>query len=131
MTLRRKNLASHGVLVTIYGVALFGAGCIAVFEFNLAGFNTVRAVFFIGSIGAILRTGPRVPVLRIVQDNKYLLWIVLYLLMEQIRPQLDQPIPPLVLVVVRATNISLLLLGYYKYRHEQHQKQATATVKSL
>ena len=125
----RKNLAGHTALTTIYGLMLVGAGFIAWFEINRAGFNTVRAVSFIANIACVLRTSPRLPVLRIVQDNKYLLWISMYLLLEKIRPHLNEPIIWQAMLVNQSSAMAVIALGVYKHYKSKREQQTKPAVK--
>jgi hypothetical protein len=127
MTVRRKNLASHALLTSIYGAALLGAGFVAWLEYSRAGMNTVRAVSIVGFMATILRTGPRVPILSIVQNNKYLLWISLYLFHETyIRPNLNEEMTLQRKLINASVTLSAILLGLYKHRKEQQQHQTKA-----
>lgn len=126
MTLRRKNLASQGLLMTIYGLALASTGVVSYFEYHReeSGMNTIRAVSFITNMAVLLRTSPRIlPVVRILQDNKYLLWVAMYFLQETyIRPALGDPFTPAQLAVIRTSNAAMVALGVYKHFREPRYK---------
>ena len=128
MTLRRKNLASQGLLITIYGLTLFYGGIIAEPEFQRGssgdsvhgGKNAIRAVAVLSNTVAVLRTGPRIPVIRILQDSKFLLWIAMYFVLENfIRPGLDKSLSPFGFYVVWGSYVALASLGYYRHTQEK------------
>jgi hypothetical protein len=123
MTIRRKNLASHALLTSFYGAALLGAGVVAWFEYSRVGMNTVRAVSIVGFMATMLRTGPRIPILSILQNNKYLLWISLYLFHETyIRPYLEEEMTPKRRMINMAVTAGAGLLGLYKHFKEKQAK---------
>ena len=132
MTIRRKNLASHTVLTSIYGIALAGAGIMAHLEYSRANSNIRRAVGLIGFTATLLRTGPRwIPGLSMIQNNKYLLWISLYLLHETcVRPYLDIEMSTARRMVNVSLQMAVVALGYYKHYQEQ-QSTRNKTVKSV
>ena len=132
MTVRRKNLASHTVLTSIYGIALFGAGIMAYMEYSRANVNIRRAVALIGFTATILRTGPRcIPGLSIIQNNKYLLWTSMYILHETyIRPYLDVEMSTARVALNVLPTFAVIALGYYKHYKEQ-QSKTNKTVKSV
>ena len=124
MTMRRKNLASHYLLIAIYGLTLAFGAFIMEPEYRRgagdSGRNAARAVAFLSTIAAYLRTGPRLPLLRHVQDNKFALWICIYVFLDKvIRPHLDDPETPTTLWLGRSTIPALIGLGVYKHRKEQ------------
>lgn len=124
MTIRRKNLASHAVLTSIYGASIVGAGIIAWFEFqNRAGWPTFRGMVLCANLALVLRTGPRViPVLSIVQNNKYLLWLAMYAIQETyIRPNLLEPLTVKRQCVNLASVAAMVGLGVYKHLQEKRQ----------
>lgn len=108
---------------------LIGGGVVASFEINRAGYNTLRAVSFIANVACVLRTSPRIPVLRIVQDNKYLLWMSMYFLLEKIRPHLEKPITWQVMAVNQSSAVAVIALGVYK--HNKSKRQQKPVVKSV
>jgi len=135
MTMRRKNLASQNFLIAIYGFTLSCGAIYAVPEFKHGssantsgdGHNAFRAVAFITNTVALLRTGPRVPVLRILQDNKFVLWICMYVLLETvIRPHWDEPITPAGRGAVLASFAALVFNGWHKHREEKLLATETA-----
>jgi hypothetical protein len=131
MTIRRKNLASHALLTSIYGAMIFGAGVVAWFEFQYrAGWPTFRGMVLCANIALVLRTGPRVvPILRILQDNKYLLWLSMYALQEAyIRPTLHLELTLQRRLVNLGCVAAMLLLGVYKHTKEQRSKRQIKSV---
>ena len=85
MTLRRKQVASAVVLMSIYGITLVaGFGAIALFDsFSTASARrgVVGACF--GTMGCILRMGP-------LHMNKYVMWTLLGLVWYAIKMNLDE-----------------------------------------
>lgn len=137
MTMRRKNLASQNFLIAIYGFTLACGGIYAGPEFKRGsaasnggdGHNAIRAVAFITNAVSLLRTGPRFPVIRIVQDNKFLLWICMYVLMETvIRPHWDEPITPAGRCAVLSSFAAVFFNGWHKHHEE---KLATETARKV
>ena len=92
MTLRRKNLLSKNAVLSLYGAMLLFGPFIAVLEYGSYspnGFNGFLCQGLLANIATVLRIGPRLPLFRYVQDNKYVLWILLGLLLRYIRPFFD------------------------------------------
>jgi hypothetical protein len=79
MTLRRKNVASHNLLVAIYGFALLFVTFIAATEVfqHGGGWMTVHYLHSISCLAFMMRIGPRFP--RAVQflHNKYVIWTIM------------------------------------------------------
>jgi hypothetical protein len=131
MTIRRKNLASHRGLITIYALALLGAGLVAYFEYSRTSFNWFRALAFVGNLATLLRTGPRlIPGLSIVQDNKYVMWILLFTILHQyILPHINDPVIPWQAIAINRTiSLSVFALGAYKHFKSKQQKQQPPSV---
>jgi hypothetical protein len=131
MTIRRKNLASHALLTSIYGAMIFGAGVVAWWEFQYrAGWPTFRGMVLCANIALVLRTGPRVvPILRILQDNKYLLWLSMYALQEMyIRPTLHLELTLQRRLLNLGCVAAMLLLGVYKHSKEQRSQRQNKSV---
>jgi len=83
MTIRRKNLASHGVLVTVYGLMLTFGFCIASYEHHRLG--AFAMVNTLGNLASVLRTGLRAP--------KYPLWTLMAVLTHLARPTIEESSP--------------------------------------
>jgi hypothetical protein len=133
MTIRRKNLASHTVLTSIYGLALFGTGLMAHYEYALANINVRRAIALLGYTATVLRTGPRIlPILSIVQNNKYILWTTLFVLHElYIRPYLEEEMSTTRVMLNIVPLIAAIALGFYKHYKEQQSKSNEKVIKSV
>jgi len=91
MTLRRKNLVSKPFNMVVYGLMLLGGFVVGEYELRtyLQDMPTYNGVAFrdtIWLVAALLRLGPRLPALRIAQDNKYLLWLSVGLWAQKFRP---------------------------------------------
>jgi len=79
MTLRRKNLAPHGPLVTTYGLMLVGGACTSILDHSLHGYWLMAKLF--ATAAAVLRIGFGV--------NKYVLWGGLAVALHVLRPHLE------------------------------------------
>ena len=57
-------------------------------------------------LAVLLRAGPRLPLLRYIQDNKYLVWLTIGLLLRWLRPifELDDENFPAELVIIERIN---------------------------
>mmetsp|Transcript_12907 Transcript_12907/g.24651 ORF Transcript_12907/g.24651 Transcript_12907/m.24651 type:complete len:352 (-) Transcript_12907:260-1315(-) len=88
MTLRRKNLASHHFLLFLYGVMLTVGYLVCDMDHRFYGGGPYvwMASMCIGFTATLLRVGPRLPVLSYIQNNKYLLWASIGLIVRQCRP---------------------------------------------
>jgi hypothetical protein len=137
MTLRRKNLLSKTVVITLYGIGLAGGIRMAVYEHSVYapnGFNSYLCIGLIVHLAAVLRLGPRLPLLRHVQDNKYLLWISLGCLLRYIRPWFDtkDPIPTNLLIVCQVARGAMLMLflwkGFLRDWYNKSSKKVSDTV---
>ena len=123
MTIRRKNLASQSFLTSLYGASIVVGALVAWFEFSRVGMNTVRANFVFGLMATLLRTGPRIPIVSIVQNNKYLMWLFLYLFHEiYFRPRLGEEITLQERLFNTSNFVGVLLLGVYKHYTEKKSK---------
>lgn len=89
MTVRRKNLASHNGLVTMYGLALFVSMAVSVYEYYRVDETIFLAVSTIGHITVVQRMAPWPDFMKFV-SNKYLVWMTAGLLLRQARPWLEQ-----------------------------------------
>ena len=84
MTIRRKNLATHNVLVGLYGIMLITGFLLANIELIR---HPLQQLFLIASSSALatsIRLGPKVTFLKPLQ-NKYILWSVIWCLMQMVR----------------------------------------------
>lgn len=105
MTLQRKNLASQTVLMAFYGTML-GLG--------IATARVSPGMRVVVHWAAVMRTGPRLPGLRILQNNKYLLWVVVYMgYIYGVQPYEGREWFPAIDV---GTFLLVILVGYIKYR---------------
>lgn len=115
MTLRRKNLAPHGALVTVYGLMLVFGFLVASYEMQRVGaFLMVNAL---GNFAAVLRLGLRLP--------KYPMWAGMAVLTHLARstisadatpPKVAMPVP---WEAVYALSVAALLgVGVRKVRRD-------------
>jgi hypothetical protein len=86
MTLRRKNLAGHYLLVSLYGLLLVGGVYVCHTEVLLAGIQTLRIFLFATTLSFVIRLAPRLPFPFLVIQSKYVLWPCIFLLMQSLRP---------------------------------------------
>lgn len=63
------------------------------------------------NLATTLRLGPRLPVIRHVQDNKYLMWFCLGLLLQRIRPIFEQELSRETMILCQVLRILMLALG--------------------
>jgi hypothetical protein len=125
MTLQRKNLARRSVLMTLYGLLLAG------------GIITARVpplTKTVVHVAALLRIGPRgwwLPgPLRLVQDNKYVLWTLIYLMYVHAAGPIIRHLAWLVPILDGVTLVPVLWLGYYKHRAEQIRATSRAKIEA-
>ena len=93
MTLIRKNLCSKKVGVTFYGAMLVGGLIVGELELQRypgVTYNHRVCQDLIMHSATLLRLGPRLPVLKYIQNNKFVMWLLLGLLLQKIRPHFDQ-----------------------------------------
>jgi hypothetical protein len=117
MTLRRKNLLSKNFILTVYGVTLVFLLVLNHYEYSTYAANGLTSFgcqIFIAGVGTLLRLGPRLPIVRHVQDNKYLLWVLLSALMRLVRPVFDQPLSRAMWTWSIGVQVATLLLGCWK-----------------
>ena len=119
MTLRRKNLLSKTFVLTTYGVGLTGGLGLGFYEnwfHSPSGFNCLYCQGLILNLATLMRLGPRLPLVRYVQDNKYLLWILLGCLLRYIRPWFDtrDPLSTNLLSICQVARFSMFGLGLWK-----------------
>lgn len=119
MTLRRKNLVSKTFGVTMYGIGLVYAIGLVLYENRFHapyGFNSFLCQGLITNLAVWLRLGPRLPVLRYVQDNKHVMWFLLGLLLRYVRPWFDteEPVSTNLYIVCQAARFSMFGLAIWK-----------------
>lgn len=67
------------------------------------------------NLSVLLRLGPRLPLVAVVQNNKYLLWLVMGLVLRQIRPMFEQETLSLKAIsVCQCLRVSMVALGVWK-----------------
>lgn len=84
MTIRRKNLASHTLLVGLYGFMLITGFLFANIELMRHPFQHLLLIASCSALAASIRLGPRVAILKPLQ-NKYILWTALWCFMRTVR----------------------------------------------
>ena len=137
MTLRRKNLLSKNEVLSLYGAMLAGGFFIAVYEYGgnaPNGFNGFLCQGLIANIATVLRLGPRIPIIRHIQDNKYVLWIVLGFLLRYIRPFFDtkEALPhPFGTIVQVLRGLVFLLFAWKGWIKDWYSKSSHDTSKAI
>lgn len=132
MTLRRKNLASQTLLVTIYG-SMLAFGFVVVFmEYGRLenGLQIIGAMSIICNIVTCLRTGPRIPLVRyVLQDNKFGLWTAMYFLLDRVlrRPEIiNAPLTPFTVALYCGSYLPSIALGVYKHNQEKRDQSSAS-----
>jgi len=117
MTLRRKNLISTKTTVASYGSELiFGWMVFACEGAEMEG-NLLRSHGMMIDLACLLRAGPRLPLLRYIQDNKYLVWLTIGLLLRWLRPifeQEDENFPPELMIIERINKGAMVSVFVWK-----------------
>jgi len=123
MTLRRKNLAGHTLLVSLYGIMLATGFVLSNIELARQGIHTVLVIASAACTAATIRLAPPLlpSWLRIVQ-NKYMVWIIMYRWMQYWRWRRQQPlgdafteeIPWELYFAFFMSHVCMFALGYYK-----------------
>ena len=139
MTIRRKNLARHYVLVSLYGVMLV-AGCIICHtELVMSGWSAFWICHICACVAIVMRLGPQLPALRWLQ-SKYVVWPCVSMLMRDLLPILDNnenkesssatSSTALLLVesqlrpVALVASVGALAVGYYKCNYGYQQEKS-------
>jgi hypothetical protein len=88
MTLQRKNLLSHTAVVTIYFAMIASAAMMVYSSMLTAGYRNFLLVHSAAMYGTLLRLGPRaVPIVStLLQNNKFLLWSMVFVAIQVLRP---------------------------------------------
>ena len=118
MTIRRKNLAPHSVLVTTYGLMLTFGFVLASYEHHRVG--AFLMINTLGNLAGVLRIGASVP--------KYPLWVGMAVLTHLARPTLDtaHPLAPYWLYAYGASVGALLVVGARKVARDNRREAKAA-----
>jgi hypothetical protein len=133
-TLRRKNLISHTATVTIYGILLFFGFTVCVYEYtSTGGLVLLRTVAFIGNLAIVWRTsllfGFLSPSWRRALQNKYLIWTVLGILTQYMRPLAYwQDVSLQRHCMYTCSIMAVLLNGYIKCRARNYEHDENASM---
>lgn len=131
-TLRRKNLISHTATVTIYGILLFFGFAVCLFEYtSTGGMVLLRSVAFIGNVAIVWRTSSLVwflpPAWRRFLQNKYLIWTVLGVLTQYMRPYaFIRDVSVARQCMYTCSMMAVLLNGYIKCRARSYEDNGDA-----
>jgi len=78
-------------------------------------YNSFLCQGVIINLSVMLRLGPRVPILHHVQDNKYLLWFCMGLLLQRIRPIFEEEeLTKETVIICQFLRFSMFALGVWK-----------------
>jgi hypothetical protein len=114
MTVRRKNLAGHTALVTLYGIALFVSMAVSIYEYYRVDETIFLTVATIGHLTVVQRMAPWPEFLKLV-SNKYVVWMTAGLVLRQARPWLESAATTADMrLVFFATMVPMWALGWYK-----------------
>jgi len=133
MTLRRKNLVSKPLNMFLYGSMLFGGFIMSEYElrsFQDMTFNGIMCRDMIMHGAGLLRLGPRLPVLRYIQDNKYLLWLMIGLVLRKYRYLFDDE-PTREMFLLRYVLIALVVMMFVWKGFLADKLKVVATKKSV
>jgi len=122
MTIRRKNLAPHGALVTVYGLMLIFGFCVASYEHLQVG--AFLLVNTIANLAGCLRIGAGMP--------KYPLWVSMALLTHFGRATLDaaHPYAGVWAYAYPASVATLAVVGVRKIARDNRRDAATAAAEA-
>lgn len=84
MTIRRKNLASHTLLVGLYGLMLVTGFLLANIELIRHPLHHLLLIASSSALATSIRLGPKVAFLKTLQ-NKYILWSVIWCFIQVVR----------------------------------------------
>jgi hypothetical protein len=134
MTVRRKNLAGHTTLVTLYGLALFVSMSVCIYEYYRVDEIVFLTAASIGHLTVVQRMAPWPVVLRPV-SNKYVVWMTAGLILRQARPWLETTATPAEMrLVFVATLVPMWVLGWYKSfgpGSKQKNGEKASTIKAV
>ena len=118
MTIRRKNLAPHGVLVFTYGAMLAFGFCLAAYEQQRVGYYLLHNT--LGNAAAVLRLHFRM--------HKYLLWALIGALTQLGRQSIDDAWPAAAYwpAAYGLSVAALLAVGWRKVRAKASAAKAEA-----
>lgn len=112
MTLRRKNLAGHYFLITIYGVMLTGVLILGILELYLwNGYHAIVLLILISSLACVIRLSPRLPGGWNLVQNKYVMWTIIATLLHRIR---TRPLDSRLILAATLSECAMVALGIYK-----------------
>ena len=102
----------------MYGLLLVGGMGVVIYEhayYTRFPWNSFLCQGVIINLSVLLRLGPRLPLIAWVQDNKYLLWFCMGLVLRQIRPIFEQERLSMETVLIcQCLRVSMVALGVWK-----------------
>lgn len=114
MTVRRKNLAGHTTLVTLYGLALLISMVVCVYEYWRVGEIGFLTAATISQVTVLQRMMPWPAALKPI-GNKYVVWMTAGLILRMVRPWLETTAKVSdVRLVFFGTFVPMWTLGWYK-----------------
>ena len=112
------DLLSNRFVLTMYGLLLVGGMAVVIYEhafYTRFPWNSFLCQGVIINLSVLLRLGPRLPLVAVVQDNKYLLWFVMGLVLRQIRPMFEQETLSVQTIwICQCLRVSMVALGVWK-----------------
>jgi hypothetical protein len=116
MTIRRKNLASHAFLVTIYGLALAISMIVCIYEYYRVDEKIYYTAATIAQLAVLQRMAPIFPpAIQPLISNKYVVWMTVGLILRQARPWLETSATVQdVRLIYIGTFVPVWTLGWYK-----------------
>ena len=114
MTLRRKNLAGHYLLVSVYGFLLVAGVLTCTAElFIWDGWKAVLIFSIAANTASIIRLSPRkFPLM----DNKYLMWIGIACFVSTMRQQFEE-VGITMISMATISMIAMISMGFYNSKY--------------
>lgn len=125
MTLRRKNLAGHYVLISVYGFLLVAGILICTVELVVwDGWKAVLIFFIAANTASVIRLAPRKPPL---MNNKYLMWILIACLVAIMRRYFEA-VGARMIFLATVSMIAMVSMGFYNCKYSYGSSQNRQTV---
>jgi hypothetical protein len=70
--------------------------------------------YLFARLATLLRLGPRLPIIRYVQENKYVLWLLLGCLMSMVRSLFDKPLSSAMVTLCKVMRLVTVAPGIWK-----------------
>lgn len=114
MTLRRKNLAGHYLLVSVYGFLLVAGILTCTAElFIWDGWKAVLIFCIAANTASVIRLSPKkIPLM----DNKYLMWIVIACFVSSMRQKFEE-VGISMISMATISMMAMVSMGFYNSKH--------------